>query len=230
MSVATTPAIESCSADSAASARATAPATTRATISRSPPTSRCHSHNTTIEASHQNAANRKPPIHVAATATLPIATAAATRGQRSGPNRCGADPVAGPSSLAVMPIPSRRRLDGGRLDESAEPTLARRILIERGDESRVVEIRPQDRQEDEFGIGRLPEQEIRQPHLAGGADYEIGIGKSGRVEPVGQIVLPDRLGVEAPVTNVDRKAPRRLDDLLPGAIIESHRQRKPPID
>ena len=199
-------------------------------MSRSPPTSRCHSHNTTIEASHQNAANTKPPIHAAASATLPITTAAATRGRRSGPNRAlAAAPIRspGPRRSPSCPSPHEADLTAAGSTSSAEPTLARRILIERRDESRVVEIGPQDRQEDEFGIGRLPEQEIRQAHLARGADDEIGIGKAGRVEPVGQIVLPDRVGVEAPVTNVDREAPRRLDDLLPGAIIESHRQREP---
>ena len=46
----------------------------------------------------------------------------------------------------------------------------------------VIEIGPMDRQEDEFGIGGLPEQKIRQPLLARGADHEIGIGDAGGVE------------------------------------------------
>ena len=41
----------------------------------------------------------------------------------------------------------------------------------------AIEVRPIDRHEDQFAIGRLPEQEIGQALLAAGADDEIGIGQ-----------------------------------------------------
>ena len=37
---------------------------------------------------------------------------------------------------------------------------------------------------------------------------------------------PIALRVETPVANIDRQAPRRLDDLLPRAVIERDRQRR----
>src|SRR5580693_5559400 len=230
MSAAMTPRMELCSADSAASATMRPPTATRS-ASRARPISRCHSHRRTIDASHQKTAKTKPPIHAVASARLPIATAAATRGLRSEPNQArGTERIAtGSSPLTAMRTSSRRRLDGRGLDDGAKPPFARGVLVERGEEGRVVEIRPQDREEHEFGVGRLPEQEIRQPHFAGGANDEIGVGKASRVEPLGQFVRPDRPSVEAPVANVDRQTPRRLEDFLPPAVIESHREREPVI-
>ena len=64
-------------------------------------------------------------------------------------------------------------------DEPAEPALALPIFADRGFERGAVEIGPIGRHEYQFTIGRLPEQEIRQPLLAAGADNQIGIGKSG---------------------------------------------------
>src|SRR6185437_1218297 len=130
----------------------------------------CHSQRTTTAASPQKTTKTKPPIHAVASARLPIAAAAATRGFRSEPKRArrsrgAASARVSPSLTATRPS-SRRRLHGRRFDERAEPPLARRVLIERRDEGRVVEIGPQNRQEHEFRVGRLPEQEVRQPHFA----------------------------------------------------------------
>ena len=51
-------------------------------------------------------------------------------------------------------------------------------LFERG----AVEIRPVGRHEHKLAVGRLPQQEIRQPLLAAGADDQVGIGQIRRVE------------------------------------------------
>ena len=157
------------------------------------PTNRCHSHRTTIDASHQKTAKIKPPIHAVASARPPIATAAATRGLRSEPNRArGAGRIAGSSPLTATRTYSRRRLDSRGLGDGAKSPFARSHTVQRREEGRVVEIGPQYRQEHEFGVGRLPEQEIRQPHFAGGADDEIGIRKTSRVESLRQFLWADR--------------------------------------
>ena len=70
----------------------------------------------------------------------------------------------------------------GPRDQAAEPALAPAIFGDRALERRAVEIRPIDRHEHEFAVGRLPQQEIGQPLLAAGADDEIGIGQIRRVE------------------------------------------------
>ena len=78
---------------------------------------------------------------------------------------------------------SRSRISGSGLgDQAAETALALLVFADRGFERGAVEIRPIGRHEYQFAIGRLPQQEIRQPLLAAGADDQIGIGQIGRVE------------------------------------------------
>ena len=134
--------MELCSANSAASAMKRPPSATRS-VSRAPPTSRCHSQRTITAASHQKAAKMKPPTHAVASARPPITTAAATRGFKSEPKRLrGAGRIAGSPPLNPTRPSSRRRLDRSRFDNRAKTTFPRRVLVERGEEGRVVEIRP----------------------------------------------------------------------------------------
>ena len=93
----------------------------------------------------------------------------------SAPNAYAAPSTNGPPLKATR-APSRGRLDRGRFAYSAKTPFPRRVLIERGAEGNVVEIRPQDGKKHEFRVGGLPEQEVREPHLPGGANDEIGIG------------------------------------------------------
>ena len=72
-------------------------------------------------------------------------------------------------------------------DEAAEAALAPTVFADRRFERGTVEIRPVDRDEYQFAVGRLPEQKIRQPLLAAGADDEIGIGNVRRVEIAAEV-------------------------------------------
>ena len=78
-------------------------------------------------------------------------------------------------SIRIRPPPARR---------SAVRAVA--IFGDRLFERGAVEIRPEGRHEDEFAVSRLPQQEIRQPLLAAGADDQIGIGKIGHIEELRQ--------------------------------------------
>src|SRR5438105_4296616 len=60
-----------------------------------------------------------------------------------------------------------------------------------------VEIGPECFSHEELGVGRLPEQEIAGPLLAGGADYEVRIGQFGVVEASLDRLLVDRRRVQA---------------------------------
>ena len=55
--------------------------------------------------------------------------------------------------------------------------------------SSLAEVRPERVGEDELGVGELPEQEVREPQLARGADQQVGVGQLGRVELRGERVL-----------------------------------------
>src|SRR5262245_20821771 len=59
--------------------------------------------------------------------------------------------------------------------DAAKPAVASCEFGERRQQVCTIEIGPQLVDEDEFGIGGLPKQEIRQAALAAGADHEICI-------------------------------------------------------
>ena len=76
------------------------------------------------------------------------------------------------------------------------------------------------RQKDEFAIGGLPHQEIRQPLLAGGADDEVGIGDSGGIEVPGKKICVDLCRIERARRDFLGDEPCGCGDFLPPAIIE----------
>src|SRR5665811_828838 len=112
----------------------------------------------------------------------------------------------------------------GLRDQAAEPALALLVFADRRFERGTVEVGPIDRQEHQFAIGRLPEQEVRQALFAAGADNEIGIGQIGRVEE-----CPDRLDgdvgrMKRAALDLFGDAARRARDFLAGAVIERDHQ------
>ena len=125
---------------------------------------------TPTPAMHQNTRNGKPPTQADASASAIMTTPAATRSGRSAPNRERPTGPARPSIAARFAMRSRRPTSHARsrppAPRPAVAPLAAAIFVERGLERGLVEIRPMDRQKHEFGIGGLPEQEIRQPLLA----------------------------------------------------------------
>src|SRR6516162_5654076 len=108
--------------------------------------------------------------------------------QPRGPSRNKAASVAGMSTAAVrMRMPSIRRLDRRRVRRGSanlltgSPEAAFTLLIgsDRGIKRLGVKIGPQQVGEIEFGIGKLPEQKVRDALLAAGSDKEIGFWRVG---------------------------------------------------
>ena len=170
-----------------------------------------------------------PPVQATASATSPITTAAATRGHRSGPMREAPLPGVGraPASSGFALIPRRaHEADMTTGDSTTAPKRRSRaaIVLERRDERRIVEIRPEDRHEHEFGVGGLPEQEVGQPHLPGGPDDQVGIGDVRRVEPGREVLLADRVGIDQALAGLRGQTPRRRDDLLARTVVEGDDQ------
>ena len=62
--------------------------------------------------------------------------------------------------------------------EGAEAAFAGGEALQRLDQRFAPEIRPQRFDEQQFGIGRLPEQEIGQPVFAAGADHQVRLGQA----------------------------------------------------
>src|SRR6185295_512619 len=131
-----------------------------------PLTSADHSHSTMDAATVQNTTNGTPPIQAAR-----IATGASTADEMTRRTR-----LLGPEADSGTPGCGSVTNSGSGLDgEPAEPALAAAIFLDRGFERGAVEVGPIDRREHKLRISRLPQQEVRQPLLARGADDEVGI-------------------------------------------------------
>ena len=118
-----------------------------------------------------------------------------------------------------------RRQDPDDRDENARDEVAhrppkrrrrRRVLGERAAQVALAEVRPERVDEHELGVGDLPEQEVRDPQLAGRADEQVGVGQLRRVQLRGERVLVDLL---RRARRLDQPA-RRLDELGAAAVVE----------
>src|SRR5207237_1087131 len=79
---------------------------------------------------------------------------------------------------------------------AAEAPAPPRVRDQRLAQLPLAEVRPERVDEDELRIGELPEQEVRDPQLAGGADQQIRIRELGRVQVRGDRVLVDPARVD----------------------------------
>lgn len=82
------------------------------------------------------------------------------------------------------------------------------------------EVRPQYVREVKLRICALPQQEVRYPLLSAGADQQIGVGDTGGIEVVGELLL-GQLAVRPALGDVARVAFRGVDYLVAPAVIEA---------
>ena len=59
----------------------------------------------------------------------------------------------------------------------------------------LTEVGPECVADPDLGVGDLPEEEVRHPHLSARPDEEVGVGLAGRVEVPGQGHFVDVVGV-----------------------------------
>src|SRR3569623_1577739 len=93
------------------------------------------------------------------------------------------------------------------------------IVLEHLAERRFVEIRPVLLDEDEFGIGALPKQEVRDPLLAAGADDDVRIGHARGVERAPDGVFGDVFGLQPAGTDQRSDAANRLHNFSLAAVV-----------
>src|SRR5665213_2895629 len=173
------------------------------------PTTRViHSQSTTSAPAPQNKANGQPPTYAASSAIGASTTADKMRKARL-------FEVTGTLSATS---------GSGLCDKSAEPAFTLTVFEDRRFERGPVEVRPIGWHEYQFAIGRLPEQEIRQPLLAAGADNQIGIGNIRRIEITADALHRHVRRCEAALRHVLGDAMRCARNFLTGAVIERHYQ------
>src|ERR1700759_808989 len=79
----------------------------------------------------------------------------------------------------------------------AVAALPRGVQLDGLPEREAVDVRPEDVGEHHLGVRRLPQHEVGQPLLAGGAPHEVGVGELGDVEVARKSPLVDAVRVEA---------------------------------
>src|ERR1051326_4602845 len=67
-------------------------------------------------------------------------------------------------------------------------------------------------------IGKLPQQEIREPHFAGGANEQIGIGVVAGVKMLAEHVDIDHGAIDVPGIDLAKKALDSIDNFEPAAV------------
>ena len=93
-----------------------------------------------------------------------------------------------------------------------------------------AEIGPQHVEEHQLGIGRLPQQEVRQPLLAGGADDQVGVGDAGGRQEAGERRLVERRPGRARRPRAAAATARAAATISARAAIgQRHRQVEPRI-
>ena len=98
-----------------------------------------------------------------------------------------------------------------------------RELEERGVERVRSEVGPERLGEVELGVGRLPDEEVRQALLAAGPDDEVRVRQADRVQRRADGGLVDVLGRDA----ARGEPPERVDELGPAGVVEGDVEQEP---
>src|SRR5216684_1646883 len=157
---------------------------------------RLHSQAINPAATATTAESSGGPNHAAASPTGASTRAESTRCR----NACALFAPALPSSRGPGPscTAALSRANGCAVSAVAAMEIPQRRL-----EIALGEIGPQRLGEDEFGVGRLPQQEIADPLLAAGANDEVGIRHEGRQQMLADRHLVDRFGIELAIGERD---------------------------
>src|SRR5262245_8383359 len=102
-----------------------------------------------------------------------------------------------------------------------EAAFALLVVLERAEQLRLAEVRPQGLGHVQLGVGDLPQEEVGDAHFAAGADEQVGIRKAGGAEVRGERRLVDRLRVEPAVARGAGDAARRRDDVLAAPVTDA---------
>src|SRR5262245_61196228 len=97
---------------------------------------------------------------------------------------------------------ARARRGSAVADEAAELAHAASVVAQRDEQGRLPELGPAHLRDVDLGIRGLPQEEVREPRLAGRADQEVGIGRLGVVEVAPQGLLVDARGIERAALDV----------------------------
>src|SRR5262245_12020071 len=100
--------------------------------------------------------------------------------------------------------------------KATKATAALGVSLKRTFDFALIEVRPVDGRGVELGVGRLPQEEVRETHFAGRTDDEVGVWQATGVEMSGENLFGQLFW---PYSSLNGP-PSRFDDLCPAAVIE----------
>src|SRR5438552_17432868 len=110
-----------------------------------------------------------------------------------------------------------------------EATLPAEEVGDRAIELRRTEVRPQRRGDPQLGVRDLPQEEVRDPHLAAGPDEQVRIGHAHGVERVVHVGLGDLLGLELAGAHLAGQRAEGVEQLVAAAVVEGQHQGQPGV-
>src|SRR5258705_6380198 len=130
------------------------------------------------------------------------------------------------------PAPSRIVPSATSTLPTSHPAKAPRPFLELGHgqvEVARAEVRPEHGRDQKLRVRDLPQEEVRDPHLAAGADQEIGVGDVRGVEGAAHVLLGDVLGLQVAGLDLTRQRAERVQQLVPAAVVEGHQHGQPRV-
>ncbi|MFM1945427.1 MAG: hypothetical protein RI897_4409 [Verrucomicrobiota bacterium] len=108
--------------------------------------------------------------------------------------------------------------------DGAEAAVTFGVFVEGVEELGFSEVGPERGGDDEFGVGDLPEEEVRDAEFAAGADEEVRVGHMPGVEVFGEGFFVDLGGVELAFLHFGGEAAAGFDDFVASAVAEGERE------
>src|SRR2546428_10282296 len=124
-----------------------------------------------------------------------------------------------PSTAWRRVTPATSVLPTSHLSESARPPLE---LAHGAIEIARPEIRPEGRRDHQLSVGNLPQEKVRDPHLAARADQQVGIGNVRGIEGPADVLLRDLVSLEVASLNLARQRAERVEQLVAAPVVERH--------
>src|SRR5437868_11838315 len=115
--------------------------------------------------------------------------------------------------------PSRTRLDQIGLG-TAVPAVAAGEDLAGVPQVPPVEIGPERVEEHQFGVGRLPEQEVREALLAGGPDEKVDLGNRRLVQITSEHLFVDLVWPDLSGDGIGGDNGGRVGDLGPASVVD----------
>src|SRR5438046_3744938 len=117
-------------------------------------------------------------------------------------------------------------LVGMAMSHPTEAAVAALVVGDGAIEIRGAEVGPERRRHPELGIGDLPQQEVRDAHLAARADEQVGIRQALGVERAADVRLRHRVRRQLARLHAPREDAKGVEQLVAPAVVEGDEERE----